>query len=143
MAGLVIAIVQVTGTCLMSISNHLGPSPHHPEYLREITSDLYSFHATIRNLQMHLDVYEADQARLNALSLLQRPLEMSRDSLQIIKSRLEDATFFGEGSPGSGFDRKLKDCVKCLKIGRTLFHDVLHMDGRLVLLSSDADIWRC
>lgn len=136
-AGLVITIVEVTGTCLMSISNYLGPSPHRPEYLRDITSDLYSFHATIRNLQMHLDVYEADQTRLDALSVLQRPLEMSRDSLQLIKSRLEDATFFGEGSLGPGFDRKLKDCLKCLKIGWTLFHDVLHMDGRSVLTTGD------
>ena len=93
---------------------------------------------------MHLDVYEADQARFDAPSVLQQPLEISRDSLQLIESRVEDATFVGEDLLGSGFYKKLKDCLRSLKIGRTLFHDVfLHMDGRLVLSSGDVKIWRC
>lgn len=92
---------------------------------------------------MYLDIYEADQARLDAFSVLQQPLEISRDSLQLIKSRVEDATFMGEDLLGPSLNKKLKDCLRSLKIGRTLFHDVLHMDGRLVLSSGDVDIWRC
>lgn len=92
---------------------------------------------------MHLYVYEADQARLDAPSVLRQPLKISRDSLQLIKSRVEDATFVGEDLLGSGFNKKLKGYLRSLKIGRILFHGVLHVDGRLVLSSGDVDIWRC
>ena len=140
-AGLIIAIVQLTGTCVKSINSFVGPSQHHSQRLKDITSDVWDFQGAVTNLQTFLESSEENQARLDTLPFLQHPLETCKDSLQLIKTRLEDETFVGKYLLGSSFDKKLKDCLRSLKMGRTLFHNVLLLDNRSVFSSGDAGAW--
>ena len=136
-ASLVIAVGQVTGACLKSATKTVGISQHSSEYLKGIVSELYSFSAAIANLREHLALCEEDQARLNALSSLEGPLTASRENLEMIKSQLEDTTLLRSYLFGAGFDKKMKDCLRSLRTGRVLFHDVLDMDERSVYSSGD------
>lgn len=141
-AGLAIAVAQVTSACLKSSGKLVGPSKHNSKTLLEIMSDLYSFNAAIKNLQTHLEANEEDQGRLNALSILQEPLETSKKALEMIKSRLEDPKFMHKYVLGARFDEKLKGYLGTLKIGRRLFDDVLLMDQRLVFSFGGTSILR-
>ncbi len=135
LAGLVLAATQMTGTCLKASRKLAGPSQHSFKELREIISNLYFFDVAISNLQKHVQACEEDQARLQALLILEEPLQNSMRSLEMIKTRLEDTTFVGKYFRGVSFDNELKDSLRSLKRGRTLFQDVLQMDNRLVSLS--------
>ena len=136
-ASLVIAVGQVTGVCLKSATKIVETSQNSSRYLKDIVSDLYSFNAAIANLREHLVSCEEDQARLNALSSLEGPLTTSEENLKMIKSQLEDTTFVRKYLFGVGLDKKMKDCLRSLKTGRNLFHDVLDMDERSVCSSGD------
>ena len=129
----VISVVQLTGACLKISGKFLGSSQHTPKGLEELNVYLYSFNAAVSNLQTHLDVCEEDQARLHALSSIQKPLERSMDSLTLIKTRLEDTAIMGKYLRGVAFDKKLKECLDSLDTARKLFDRVLQLDNRSVL----------
>ena len=132
---LVISVVQLTGACLKSSGKFLGSSKHNPKGLQELTVYLYSFNAAVSNLQTHLDVCEEDQARLHALSSIQKPLEKSMESLTLIKTRLEDTKTVGKYLRGVAFDKKLGECLESLDTARKLFDQVLQLDNRSVFSS--------
>lgn len=137
-AGLAIAVAQVTGACLKASKKILGPSQHSSKGLEEINLELYAFNAAVRNLQAHLEACDDDPARLHALSGLTEPLRVSMETIGLIKNQLEDATFIGKMRKhvlGARFDEKLKGCLRSLKMSRTLFAEVLHIDSRFVPLS--------
>ena len=134
-AGLAIAVTQVIGACLKASRKVLGPSQHRSKVLQEMNTELYSFNAAVANLEAHLKACDDDPARLHALSGLEEPLRISTKTLELIKARLEDATFIGKFRKnvlGASFDEKLKGCLRSLQMSRTLFAEVLHMDSRLV-----------
>lgn len=84
----VIAIVQLSGACLKLSSKLLGPSSYKPERLQSLSTSLYGFNGTIRNLQTHLEIHEDDRARFDTLNHLQEPLMRCRDALQLLSSRM-------------------------------------------------------
>lgn len=127
-AASIIAVVQLTGTCLKLGTKFLGPSQHSPASLGAISQSLYSFNGTIRNLQTHYEINEEDQARLNALSHLAEPLKRCEESLRMISERLETMNFMGQYVVGKLFDRKLKRSLHVLEEARKLFELALHSD---------------
>ncbi len=130
---LVIGVVQVTGTCLKSISKIVGPSQHSSEGLKDILLELYSFNAAILNLKAHLDLHKEDQDRLHALLELEKPLKRSDEALNLIHNRLQSVTFVRKLQNqvfGSRFDEKLKGSMRSLKVSRALFSEVLLIDQR-------------
>lgn len=132
-AALAIAVAQVTGACIKCISKFVGPSQHDSQDLEDIKRDLYSFNAAITNLELHLEAHEEDQVRLNALSTLEEPLKVCKESLDLIQTRLKDVTFMRKMRNqvlGVRFDEKLKRSLRTLKMSRTFFDEVLHMDER-------------
>lgn len=139
-AGLAIAVAQVIAACLKSAREYVGPSQHSSKYLQCIISDLFSFNGAIKNLQTELEVCEEDQARLLALDNLKEPLETSKRTLELIQNRLEDLTFVRKHVLGAQFDGKPKNYLRALQMSRTLFHEVLQMDQRLVFLSDDSRV---
>lgn len=144
--GLAIAVAQVTSACLKSIRKSAGPSQHSSNDLKDIKSDLYSFNAAISNLKLHLQVHEADDSRLLALSDLERPLKRSNEALKLIKSRLEDVTFVRRVQKqvlGVRFDEKLKGCLRVLKMSSTLFVKVLQIDHMSVSSCGSTGVLRC
>jgi hypothetical protein len=64
----VIAIVQLTEACLKLSSKLTGPSSYKPERLQSLSTTLYNFNGTIKNLQTHLEIHEDDQARLDGMT---------------------------------------------------------------------------
>lgn len=140
-AGLALAVAQVTAACLKTSRNYVGPSQHSSKHLQELTSNLSSFNEAISNLQTHLEVCAEDQGRLLALANLKEPLEKSMKSVELIKTRLEDPSFVRKHVLGAHFDGKLRSCLKSLKMSRTLFDEVLQMDQRLVSSPAETCIW--
>ena len=130
--GLVIGVGQVTAACLKSSRTYVGPSHHSSKDLQGMSSDLYSFNAAISNLQTHLEIHQEDQVRLDAFEKLKKPLKISEENLNQLRTRLEDATFLKKHLLGIRFDKPLNECLRSLKMSRNLFHDVLQMDQRLV-----------
>ena len=144
-AGLAIAVAQVTGACLKASWKIVGPSQHSSKDLQELNTELYSFNAAVGNLQAHLKACEDDPARLHALSGLEEPLRKSKEILELIKPRLEDVTFIRKLRKhvlGANFDKRLKSCLRSLKMSRTLFAEVLQMDQRLVPWSGNTSVSR-
>lgn len=133
--GLTIAITQVIAACLKASRKVLGPSQHSSKFLQEINTELYSFNAAVANLETHLKACKDDPTRLHALSGLQEPLKLSERTVELIKIRLEDATFIGKLRKhvlGASFDEKLNGYLRSLQMSRTLFSELLEMDSRLV-----------
>ena len=95
-AASIIAVVQLTGTCLKLGKNFLGPSQHSSASLNAISQSLYSFNAAIQNLQTHYEINEEDHARLHALSPLAEPLKRCEEALGIISERLDTVDFLGQ-----------------------------------------------
>jgi hypothetical protein len=124
----VIAVVQLTETCLRLGKKFLGPSHHSPTRLDTIAQSLYSFNRIIRNLQTHYQINEKDQARLDALSHLTEPLKKCMEALEIISERLQTVDFLGQYVVGKLFDTKLKRSLHVLEEARKLFELVLHSD---------------
>lgn len=141
--GVAIAVEQVIAACLKSSRKYVGPSHHSSKDLQEISSDLYSLNAAIANLKTHLEINKEDQVRIEALSKLKEPLEISEQNLNSLRTRLEDATFVKKYLLGVRFDKPLKQCLMSLKLSRTLFHEVLQMDQRLVPSSGYTGVLKC
>lgn len=132
LAASIIAVVQLTGSCLKSTQKFLGPSQHSSNDLQTISATLYAFNGSIRNLQTHLEICEEDQARLQALEYLQKPLQDCEDALKVIESRVKNLTFVGQHVVGVRFDSKLKRCLRALDDSGSLLSLALQADQKLV-----------
>jgi hypothetical protein len=128
----VIAIVQLTGACLKLGSKLTGPSSYKPERLRSLSTILYNFNGTIKNLQTHLEIHEDDQARLNTLTYLQEPLMRCREALQLLSSRMQSDGLFALYIMGSRFDKKVDLCLRVLNDAKGLLELALQCDQRYV-----------
>ena len=124
----IIAVVQLTAVCLKVSKRFLGPSQYSSASLDAISKSLYTFNGTIKNLQTNYEINEDDQARLDALNHLAKPLKRCEDALEIIRERLQNATFLGRYVVGKRFDRKLKNTLQDIEEARKLFEIALHSD---------------
>lgn len=117
----VIAVVQVTATCLKLCSRPLGSSEYETATLKRISADLFAFNGIVRNLQTYIEIAEGDESRLGHMSHIQEPLARSEESLRII----EDALVKRNDSriprlvsihvTGRRFDRRLSQALAILK----------------------------
>ena len=124
----VIAIVQITRDCMKLAK--IGPSKHHLTRLKEINTNIYGFYGTIKNLQVHLEIYEEDQARLSALDHLQEPLARCLEALKLLKIRFEHDNVFKQYVMGLRFDKKLEDCLRVINDAKLLLELALQCDQR-------------
>jgi hypothetical protein len=122
----IIAVVQLTAVCLKLSKKFLGPSQYSSASLDSISKSLYAFNGTIKNLQTNYEINEDDQARLDALNYLAKPLKRCEEALEIIRERLQNATFLGRYVVGERFDRKLKNTLQDMEEARKLFEIALH-----------------
>jgi hypothetical protein len=128
--GTVLAIVQITGICLKTGNQHLGPSRHTSATLLSLIQELYCFYGAIQNLKTHLTISEHDTIRLDSLDCLAGPLSDCKLALCLVEKQLEDDTFFKRKVIGKHYDKKLDDAINVLKKGRGLFETVLLADQR-------------
>jgi hypothetical protein len=128
--GTVLAIVHITGICLKSGNQHLGPSRYTSTTLLSLIQELYCFYGAIQSLKTHLTINEHDTIRLNSLDCLTGPLSDCKLALCLVEKQLKDDTFFKRKLIGKHCDKKLDDAINVLKKGRGLFETVLLADQR-------------
>ena len=133
LAASIITILGLTEKCLKLLTRYIGISRHSSEHLRLILTKLYAFNGSIVNLQTHLGVCEEDQARLNALEYLQKPLADCHNVLNLLEDRLTNSKFFGKYLTGPKFDAKLVKGLKALGTAKSLFMEALHADQPTLL----------
>lgn len=129
-AASIIAVVQLTTTCLKLGKKYFGPSVYGSASLQAISTTLYGFNGTIRNLQTHFEINEEDQARLDALSHLDAPLKRCKEALEMLEDRLKSVNLIGQYVAGKFFDRKLRKCLQTIDDARTLFALALDADQK-------------
>lgn len=126
----IIAILQVTGICLKYTNKFVGPSKHNSADLQSLLSTLYAFNGSVKNLQTHLEICEEDQARLAALSYIEKPLADCKDVLGLLEERLKSTSFVAKHVVGVRFDARLRRFLSCLEHSRALFNETLQGDQR-------------
>ncbi|KAF9780340.1 hypothetical protein IL306_000625 [Fusarium sp. DS 682] len=134
LAASVVAVIQLTGSCLKLSRRWLGPSEFSSTDLATVTMTLYAFTGAIKTFQTHLEIHEDDQVRLSSLEHLSRVLERSAEALDVVRSFLDKGGFIGKHLIGPKFDRKLKASLKALEAAKELFGYALHADHQTILL---------
>jgi hypothetical protein len=129
-ASSIIAVVQLTASCIKLTQKFLGPSQHNSESLGAIQQALYSFNGTIKNLQTHLEINEEDHTRLEALNHLDEPIKRCDCALKMLQDRLENVNFLGQYLVGNRFDGRLRKCLKTIAEARRLFELALAADQK-------------
>lgn len=71
---------------------------------------------------------EEDKTRLSALQHLEEPLRDCKQTLDLLKKRLESTNFVGQYIVGTLWDAKLKRSLKRLQDAKTLFEIALNAD---------------
>jgi len=94
---------------------------------------LYSFNASIKNLQTHLEICEEDQARLRALEYLGGSLNDCKNVLKVLEDHLRRTKSLGDYIVGARFDSKLKRCFAALNHSKTLFMEAVHADQQTII----------
>jgi hypothetical protein len=122
LAASIIAVIQLTGSCLKLSRRFLGPSEHGSSNLALMENALYGFNGAVKSFQTHLEIYEDDEARLSSLDNLKPVLKQCEEALHIIV--------------GPRFDHKLKTSLKALNGAKELFMLALHTDQMYSLLPS-------
>ena len=133
LAASVVAIIQLTGICLRLSSKILGPSKNSSKDLQNLSSTLYAFNGSIKNLQTHLEICEEDEARLSALEYLSRPLTDCTKALTLLENYLKNPSLLGRHIIGARFDSKMEKCLSALDHSRTLFTELLLEDQQIML----------
>ncbi|KAK3995944.1 hypothetical protein QBC44DRAFT_386935 [Cladorrhinum sp. PSN332] len=121
LAASIIAVLQLTNSCLKSLRKRIGPSSHSTSELYTIETTLYKFHGEISNFRTHLELHEEDKARLLALRHLTPVVDRCDDSLKAIQGFAQKAGSISKYTTGAKFDRKLKDCLENLERAKELF----------------------
>jgi len=132
-AGL-IAVIQLTGSCLKLSRKFLGPSEFGSSDLNSMTTALYGFNGALKSFQTHLEIYEDDEARLSSLEYVKPVLKQCEEALHIIKDFMGKSSFIGKHVIGPRFDYKLKTSLKALDEAKELFILALRADQRYSLL---------
>ena len=123
-----IAVIQITGSCLKLSRKWLGPSEFDTSDLTAMTTTLYEFNGVMKMFQTYLEIHEDDEARLSNLEYLRPALRRCEEVLNIIKDFMERSGFVGKHLVGPRFDRKLKTALKALDGAKELFMLALHAD---------------
>ena len=134
LAASVIAVIQLTGSCLKLSRKFLGPSEF--SNLAFMADALYEFNGAVKSFQTHLEIYEDDEARLSSLEYLKPVLKQCEESLYIIEDFVGKSGFIGKYVIGPRFDHKLKTSLKALNGAKELFMLALHTDQMYSLLPS-------
>ncbi|KAK4164121.1 ubiquitin-conjugating enzyme E2 4 [Cladorrhinum sp. PSN259] len=134
-AASVIAIIQLSTSCLKLSSKWLGPSEFDTSELGRITSSLYAFNGAMKNFQTHLEINEDNEARLKALDQLKPVLQRCEAALNITKEFMERAGFVGRHLLAPRSDRKIKLAIKMLDDAKELFVLAIHHDHLTILTS--------
>jgi len=136
LAASIIAVLQLTGSCLKLSKRFIGPSEFSSSDLTTMTTALYEFNGAVKTFQTHLEVYEDDEARLSSLNYLKPSLERCTEALDIIEDFMEHTTFIGKYLIGSKFDRRIKLSLKALHDAKGLFMLALHADQQYVTVKA-------
>jgi hypothetical protein len=136
LAASIIAVIQLTGSCLKLSRKFLGPSEFGSSNLAVMENALYGFNGAVKSFQTHLEIYEDDEARLSSLENLKPVLKQCEDALHIIEDFVGQSGFIGKHVVGPRFDRKLKTSLKALNEAKELFMLALHTDQMYSLLPS-------
>ena len=132
LAASIIAVIQLTGSCLKLSRKFLGPS----EFGSSNLAALYGFNGAVKSFQTHLEIYEDDEARLSSLEYLKPVLKECEEALHIFEDFVGKSGFIGKQVVGSRFDHKLKKSLKALNDAKELFMLALHTDQMYSLLPS-------
>jgi hypothetical protein len=79
------ALLQLTQFVLKLAHKHSGPSRFKNGALQGILQRLYALNGCLSSLKTHLEINEADEARLQTLNHLTEPLSRCKDALELIK----------------------------------------------------------
>lgn len=139
LAASVIAVIQLTGSCLKLSKKFLGPSEFGSSDLTSMTTALYGFNGAVKSFQTHLEIYEDDEARLSSLAYLKPVLKRCEEALRTIEDFVGKSSFIGKHVIGPRFDHKLKTSLKALDGAKELFVLALHADQRYSLPYSSPD----
>lgn len=131
----VIAVIQLSGSCLKLSRKYLGPSEFSSSDLVSMTTAIYGFNGAVKLLQTHLEVCEDDIARLISLKHLQPVLEKCEEALHIIEVFVKKGGFLGKHVIGPRFDNKLKQALKALEGAKELFGLALNADQGYALFT--------
>ena len=131
----VVAVIQLTELVLKTAHDRLGlgPSRFDKGSLQDILQKLYALNGTLSSLKIHLEINEADQARLLALKNLNDPLDRCKDALELIKNWLESSSFLGRHIVGKRFDKKYDQAVKVLEESQRLMQLCLLSDQQTIV----------
>jgi hypothetical protein len=136
LAASIIAVIQLTGSCLKLSRKFLGPSEFGSSNLASMENALYGFNGAVKSFQTHLEIYEDDEARLSSLEYLKPVLKQCEEALHIIEDFVGKSGFIGKHVVGPRFDHKLKTSLKALNEAKELFMLALHADQMYSLLHS-------
>lgn len=136
LAASVIAVIQLTGSCLKLSRKFLGPTEFSSSNLASMATALYGFNGAVKSFQTHLEIYEDDETRLSSLEFLKPVLKPCEEALHIIEDFVGKSGFIGKHVIGPRFDHKLKTSLKALDGAKELFMLALHADQRYSLLPS-------
>ena len=128
LAASVIAVIQLAGSCLKLSRRWIGPSEFGSSDLATMTTALYEFNGAMMTFEIHIKIYEDDEARLSSLGHLKPALERCKEALNIVKDFMEHTGFIGKHFIGPKFDRKLKPSLKALDSAKELFMLALQAD---------------
>jgi hypothetical protein len=132
LAASIIAVIQLTQSCLKLSRNHLGPSEFNSADLAAITTTLYGFTGAMKAFQIYLEIHEDDEVRLASLEYLSPALERCGEALDTVQGFMKNSGFIGKHLIGPKFDRKLKAALKALEAAKELFELALHADQQWV-----------
>jgi hypothetical protein len=121
LAASVIAIIQLTTSCLKLSRKWIGPSEFSSSELTTLTTALYDFNGAIKTFQTHLEIHEDNQARLVSLEYLENALSRCSQALDIIKQFIERGGVMNRAVLGPKLDRKLKSSLTVLQGAKELF----------------------
>jgi hypothetical protein len=85
LAASVIAVIQLTGSCLKLSRKFLGPSEFSSSDLNAMTTALYGFNRVVKSFRTHLEIYKDNEARLSSLEYLTPVLKQCEEALHIIQ----------------------------------------------------------
>lgn len=121
----IIACLQLTGTLL----KRFGPSDHCKHDLEGILKTIEGFHDLCNDLKSRLTVDPENEVRRSAIQHLDKPLQLCKEALEFLQSRLDGPTIIGQYVVGIKWDNKFKKCLQRLNDAKDLLKFALCNDG--------------
>ena len=110
----------------------VGPSRFNYSSVQGVLERLYILNGILSSLKTHLEINEADESRRQTLNILAEPLNRCRDALELVKDRLENATFLGSHVLGKAFDKKFDRALSVLDESQRLIQTCLLSDQQTI-----------